>query len=155
MEPKRVSESRTTMTQLALPNDANTHGSVLGGRVMHLMDLTAAIAASRHCRRPVVTVSVDSVRFHYPVHVGEVMLIEAVVTRAFRTSLEIQVAVESENLRTGLRQRTTSAFLTFVALNDSGEPTAVPPLEPETEEEKRRFEAALERRARRLAAREE
>jgi len=122
---------------------------------MHLMDLTAAIAASRHCRRPVVTVSVDSVRFHYPVHVGEVMLIEAVVTRAFRTSLEIQVAVESENLRTGLRQRTTSAFLTFVALNDSGEPTAVPPLEPETEEEKRRFEAALERRARRLAAREE
>ncbi|HRR26878.1 MAG TPA: acyl-CoA thioesterase [Acidobacteriota bacterium] len=143
------------MTQLALPNDANTHGSVLGGRVMHLMDLTAAIAASRHCRRPVVTVSVDSVRFHYPVHVGEVMLIEAVVTRAFRTSLEIQVAVESENLRTGLRQRTTSAFLTFVALNDSGEPTAVPPLEPETEEEKRRFEAALERRARRLAAREE
>lgn len=143
------------MTQLALPNDANTHGTVLGGKVMHLMDLTAAIAASRHCRKPVVTVSVDSVRFHHPVRVGEVMLVEAVVTRAFRTSMEVQVTVQSENPRTGSRQKTCSAFLTFVAVDEHGKPTPVPPLVPETDEEKRRWELALERRRRRLAAAEE
>ncbi|GAB4238261.1 MAG: hypothetical protein Kow00109_12620 [Acidobacteriota bacterium] len=140
------------MTQLALPNDANTHGTVLGGKVMHLMDLTAAIAASRHCRKPVVTVSVDSVRFHHPVRVGEVMLVEAVVTRAFRTSMEVQVTVQSENPRTGSRQKTCSAFLTFVAVDEEGKPTPVPPLIPETDEERRRWELALERRKRRLAA---
>lgn len=137
------------MTELALPNDANTHGNVLGGKVMHLMDLAAAVAAFRHARRPVVTVSVDSVRFLHPVKVGEVMIFEAVVTRAFRTSMEVKVEVQSENVLTGERLRTCSAYLTFVAL-DGGRPCPVPQLVPENEEEQRRYEGALARREYRL-----
>jgi acyl-CoA hydrolase len=151
MKPKTVGDSRTTMTELVLPNDANTHGNVLGGKVMHLMDLAGAVAAFRHSRRPVVTVSVDSVRFLHPVKVGEVMLFEAVVTRAFRTSMEVKVEVHSENVLTGERLRTCSAYLTFVALDVSGHPCPVPALEPGSEEEKRRFEGALVRREYRLA----
>ncbi len=151
MESKRVAESRTTMTELVLPNDANTHGNVLGGKVMHLMDLAGAVAAFRHARRPVVTVSVDSVRFLHPVKVGQVMLFEAVVTRAFRTSMEVKVEVHSEDVLTGGRLRTCSAYLTFVALDDDGRPTPVPPLQPETEEEWRRYERALARRQYRLS----
>jgi len=138
------------MTELVLPNDANLHGNVLGGKVMHLLDLAGAIAANRHCRRPVVTVSVDSVRFLHPVKVGEVMLFDAVVTRAFTTSMETQVEVHSENLRTGERTRTCSAFLTFVAIQD-GKPVPINPLIAKTDEEKSRYEAALKRREQRLA----
>ncbi|UCF38473.1 MAG: acyl-CoA thioesterase, partial [Acidobacteriota bacterium] len=138
LEGKRVSESRTTMTELVLPNDANTHGNVLGGKVMHMMDLVAAIAAFRHSRKPVVTVSVDSVRFLHPVKVGEVMNFEAVVTRAFKTSMEIRVEVCSENLQTGDLLKTCTAFLTFVAITSLGRPSEVPPLIPQTEEEQRR-----------------
>ena len=150
-QPKSVADSRTTMTELVLPNDANTHGNVLGGKVMHLLDLAAAIAALRHCRKPVVTVSVDSVRFLHPVKVGDVMMLEAVVTRAFTTSMELRVQVWSENPLTGKRIKTCKAFLTFVALED-GEPAAVPPLEPSTPEERRRYEEAAERRELRLKA---
>jgi acyl-CoA hydrolase len=147
---KKVCESRTSMTEFVLPNDANTHGNVLGGKVMHLMDLAAAIAAYRHCRTQVVTVSVDSVRFLHPVKVGAVMMFEAVITRAFGTSMEIQVEVRSEDLITGEQRRTCSAYLTFVSINELGKPTSVPPLIPETEEEKLRFEGALLRREHRL-----
>lgn len=138
------------MTQLVLPNDANNYGSLLGGRVLHWLDLTAAIAAYRHCRKPVVTVSVDSVRFHHPVRVGQVVLLDAVVTRAFRTSMEVHVEVQSEEPLTGRRLKTCSAYLTFVAIDPSGQPTEVPPLEPETDEERRRFDRALRRREMRL-----
>jgi acyl-CoA hydrolase len=138
------------MTELVLPNDANTHGNVLGGKVMHLMDLAAAIAAYRHCSKQVVTVSVDSLRFLYPVKVGELMILEATVTRAFRTSLEIQVEVSSEDLLSGERKKTCSGFLTFVAIDKDGRPTAVPELIVETDEERRRFEEALARRRLRL-----
>ncbi len=139
------------MTQLVLPNDANTHGNVLGGKVMHEIDLTGAIAAFRHCRKPVVTVSVDSVRFLHPVKVGQLMLLEAVITRAFRTSMEVQVEVRSENPLTGVQKRTCSAYLTFVAIDTAGRPSAVPPLIPKNPEEERRSEAALKRREYRLA----
>ena len=150
MRGKKVCESRTSMTEFVLPNDANTHGNVLGGKVMHLMDLAAAIAAYRHCRTQVVTVSVDSVRFLHPVKVGAVMMFEAVITRAFGTSMEIQVEVQSEDLISGEQRRTCSAYLTFVSINELGKPTSVPPLIPETEEEKLRFEGALLRREHRL-----
>ena len=147
---KAVSDSHTSLTELVLPNDANVYGNVLGGKVMHLMDLAGAIAAHRHCRAPVVTVSVDSLRFLYPVKVGAVMLIDAIVTRTFRTSMEVQVEVRSEELLTGEQQKTCSAFLTFVAIDERGRPTSVPPLLPETDEEWERFDAAKQRRENRL-----
>ena len=150
LKGKKVQESRTTMTELVLPNDANTFGNVLGGKVMHLIDLVGAIAALRHCREPVVTVSVDSLQFLHPVKVGHLMTLEAIVTRAFNTSLEVRVEVSSEEPLTGITRRTCRAYLTFVALRDS-RPTPVPPLLPETDEELRRFEEASKRRAHRLA----
>lgn len=147
---RKVSDSRTSLTELVLPNDANTYGNVLGGKVMHLMDLAGAIAAHRHCRKTVVTVSVDSLHFLHPVRVGTLMLMEAVVTRTFKTSMEVQVEVKAEDLLTGEQKRTCSAFLTFVAIDEKGNPTSVPPLVPETDEEWRRYEAAQKRRERRL-----
>ena len=147
---RKVSDSNTSLTELVLPNDANTYGNVLGGKVMHLIDLAGAIAAHRHCRTTVVTASVDSLRFLHPVKVGALMLMEAVVTRAFRTSMEVQVEVKSEDLLTGQLRRTCSAFLTFVAIDKKCRPTSVPPLKPETAEEWERYEAAEIRRQRRL-----
>lgn len=147
---KGVADSRTSLTELVLPNDANIYGNVLGGKVMHLMDLAGAVAAHRHCRKTVVTVSVDSLRFLHPVKVGALMLMDAVVTRAFKTSMEVQVEVKSEDLLTGEQKKTCSAFLTFVAIDENGRPTSVPPLVPETDEEWHRFSAALDRRERRL-----
>jgi acyl-CoA hydrolase len=138
------------MTELVLPNDANTRGTILGGKVMHWMDMAGAIAAYRHCRKSVVTVSVDSLRFLHPVKIGELMLLEAVVTRAFRTSMEVLVEVRSEDLLTGESRRTCSGFLSFVAVDEQGKPTSVPPLIPESSKEKRRFEAAKARREHRL-----
>ncbi|MDA2928909.1 acyl-CoA thioesterase [Acidobacteria bacterium AH-259-O06] len=150
MKGKPVSESRTTMTEVVLPNDANTHGNILGGKVMHLMDLAGAIAAFRHCRMPVVTVSVDSLRFLHPIKVGQLVLLEANVTRAFTTSMEVEAQVFSEDPLSGNRIKTSTAFLTFVALDKDGRPTPISPLIPETEEEKGRYRAALRRRRRRL-----
>jgi acyl-CoA hydrolase len=149
-EGKRVSDSRTSITELVLPNDANTYGNVLGGKVMHLMDLAAAVAAHRHCRKTVVTVSVDSLRFLHPVKVGELMLMDAVVTRAFKTSMEVQVEVKSEDLLTGEQRRTCSGFLTFVAIDAKGRPTSVPPVIAQTDDELRRYGEAQDRRERRL-----
>ena len=150
MKGKPVSESRTTMTEVVLPNDANTHGNILGGKVMHLMDLAGAIAAFRHCRMPVVTVSVDSLRFLHPIKVGQLVLLEANMTRAFTTSMEVEVQVFSEDPLSGNRIKTSTAFLTFVALDKDGRPTPISPLISETEEEKGRYRAALRRRRRRL-----
>jgi len=150
MEPKAVAESRTTMTEVVLPNDANAYGFILGGKVMHLMDMAAAVAAWRHCRKPVVTVSVDSVRFLSPVKVGQLILLDAFLTRSFRTSMEVEVHVFSEDPLTGQRMKTSDAFLKFVALGEDDRPTEVPPVKPETPEELRRYEVAMERRRRRL-----
>ena len=147
---KRVAESHTTLTQIVLPNDANTLGNILGGQVMHLIDMTGAIAAYRHCRAQVVTVAVDSLRFLHPIRVGQLVVLDAFVTRAFHTSVEVEVEVFAEDPLTGKRTKTSTAFLSFVAVGASGRPIEVPSLLPETEEEKHRYREALRRRKRRL-----
>jgi acyl-CoA hydrolase len=148
-----VSASRTEMTELVLPQDSNLLGNILGGRVMHLIDVAGAIAAHRHCHRQVVTASVDQLDFLNPVRVGDLIILEAQVNRAFNTSVEVGVDVYSEDSTAGVRRHTTTAFLTFVALDEAGKPVPVPPLIVKTSEERRRFEEAGERRAARLQGR--
>jgi acyl-CoA hydrolase len=148
-----VSASRTEMTELVLPQDANLLGNILGGRVMHLIDIAGAIAAHRHCHRQVVTASVDHLDFLNPVRVGDLIVLEAQVNRAFRTSVEVGVKVFSEDSIAGARKHTTQALLTFVALDDAGKPAPVPALVVKTAEEKRRYREAGERREERIAAR--
>ena len=133
MEGKPVRESISEYSELALPNDANGLGNVLGGKVMHLVDLAAAMAAIRHARRPVVTASVDSLHFLHPVHIGQLIVLRSSVNRVFRTSMEVGVKVETETLMTGEKLHTCSAYLTFVALDENGKATAIPPVIPETE----------------------
>ena len=154
MTPGRpVRESASEYSDLALPNDANGLGNVLGGKVMHLVDLAAAIAAMRHARQPVVTASVDSLQFLHPVHIGELIIVRASVNRVFRSSMEVGVKVMTENLLTGAHMHTCSAYLTFVALDSDRRSMEVPPVIPESVDELRRFEQAGERRAYRLATR--
>ena len=141
------------MVQFVLPNDANTLGNVLGGMVLHWIDLAAAVVALRHCRTAAVTASIDQVSFLAPIKVGQVALISARMTYAGRTSMEIRVDVESENLQTGVRQQTSTAYLTFVAIDKKGQPIPVPPLRLETNEERREGGAAVARRTARLKAR--
>ena len=148
---KPVRESISEYSELALPNDVNALGNVLGGKVMHLVDLAAALAAIRHARLPCVTLSVDSLQFLQPVHSGELIVLRSSVNRVFRTSMEVGVKVTTENLLTGQRLHTCSAYLTFVALDQQGRPTPVAPVIPETDEEKRRYREAGERREYRLA----
>ena len=138
------------MAEIVLPNDANPLGNMLGGKVMHLIDIAASMSAMRLCRKPVVTVSVDSLDFRYPIKVGNMILLKASVNYTHKTSMEVGVRVESENPLTGKRYHTSSAYLTFVALNKRGKPTEVPAVVPETEEEKERFKAAELRRAYRM-----
>jgi acyl-CoA hydrolase len=153
MEAKAVRESVSEYSELALPNDANHLGNVLGGKVMHLVDLAGALAAIRHARTPVVTASVDSLHFIHPVRIGQLIVLRSSVNRAFRTSMEVGVKVETEDLMTGRKLHTCSAYLTFVALDRGGNAAAVPPVMPESEEEKRRYREAGERREYRLALR--
>lgn len=153
MQPKAVRESISEYSELALPNDANGLGNVLGGKVMHLVDLAGAMAAIRHARRPVVTVSVDRLHFLQPVHIGDLIVLRSSVNRVFRTSMEVGVKVTTEKLLTGEKRHTCSAYLTFVALDDHGNPMAAAPVVPETEEEQRRYREAGDRREYRLAMR--
>ncbi|SPE38649.1 Uncharacterized acyl-CoA thioester hydrolase TC_0822 [Candidatus Sulfopaludibacter sp. SbA6] len=153
MDGKPVRESVSEYSEVALPNDANGLGNVLGGKVMHLVDLTAALAALRHARKPVVTASVDSLHFIHPVRIGQLIVLRSSVNRAFHTSMEVGVQVETENLLTGEKLHTCSAYLTFVALDEKRKPTEVPPVIPETEEEQRRYHEAGQRREYRLALR--
>ena len=153
-EGKPVKDSVSEYAELALPNDVNKLGNIFGGKVMHLVDLAGAMAAIRHARLPVVTASVDSLQFLHPVHSGELILLRSSVNRAFRTSMEVGVKVITENLMTGERLHTCSAYLTFVALDANGKPTPVPCVIPETEEEKRRYREAGERREYRLLRRQ-
>lgn len=150
---RRVSESRTEMVEVVLPQDANVLGNILGGRVMHLVDIAGAIAAHRHCRSHVVTASVDHLDFRNPILIGELIVLKASVNRAFHTSLEVGVKVFSENVLSGERKHTTSAYLTYVAVDAEGRPIPVPPLVCETAEDRRRFRDALARRKTRLAHR--
>ncbi|MFC1484724.1 acyl-CoA thioesterase [Candidatus Neomarinimicrobiota bacterium] len=135
---------------MVLPNDANVLGNVLGGHVMHLMDMCAAMAAMRHCRKVVVTASVDHLSFHHPVKVGEIMILKASVNYADRTSMEVGVRIEAEQPLSGEKRHTSSAYLTFVALDEQGQPTRVPRVVPVTEKDKCRYEAARKRREDRL-----
>jgi acyl-CoA hydrolase len=147
---KPVSNSKVEMLEIVLPNDANTLGNILGGKVMHMIDVACAVAAHRHCRRPVVTASMDYLDFRHPVKVGELIIIQASVNRVFRTSMECGAKVLAENLSTGERKHTSSAYLTFVALDEKNRPVSVPPIIPETEEEKRRWREADIRREQRM-----
>lgn len=147
---RTVDHSRTEMLEVVLPNDANPLGNVLGGRVMHLIDMAGAIAAHRHSHSHVVTVSVDNLDFVYPIRVGQVILLRSHVTRAFRTSMEVEVNVYLEDYITGKRRQTSSAFVTYVAVGLEGRPTPVPRLIVRTVAEKRRYREALERRRQRL-----
>src|SRR6476661_7945204 len=136
-----------------MPGDANNMGHVFGGVIMAMMDKTAAIAAYRHCRAPVVTASVDRVDFREPIHLGDLVVMKASVNYAGRTSMEVGVRVEAEDLLTGRRRHTNSCYLTFVAVDRNGRPIEVPELLPETDAEQRRHRAAQERRRRRLEER--
>jgi acyl-CoA hydrolase len=153
MTPKAVRESISEYSELALPNDANGLGNVLGGKVMHVVDLAAALAALRHARRPVVTASVDYMNFLHPIKIGQLILLRSSVNRVFRTSMEIGVKVWVEDLQTGAVRHTSSAYLTFVALDPTGQTVPIPPVIPETEDEKRRYEEAALRRDYRLEMR--
>lgn len=152
-QSRTVRETQSEYTELCLPNDTNTLGNMLGGHVMHLVDLCGAIAAIRHAHTPVVTASVDQMTFLHPVRLGELVILKSQVNRVFRTSMEVGVKVWVENLHTREVRHTSSAYLTFVAVDTAGHRVVLPQVLPETEEEQRRYEQAAERREYRLAFR--
>ncbi len=148
--PRNVKDSFVELTELVFPNDANAIGNLFGGQLMHWVDICAAISATRHARRLCITASVDEISFLNPINVGEVVILNGRVNRAFTTSMEVGVEVYSENLYTGKRLRTNVAYLTFVAVDENRKPVPVPPIIPETDDEKERYDAALQRRTIRL-----
>lgn len=148
-----VSESTVEMTEIVLPEDSNPRGTVFGGRVLALIDKCAAIAAMRHARTEVLTVSVDSVEFRNPVRVGDVLVLRGRLNAAFKSSMEIEVEVHSEDPLSGERKLTTRAFVTMVSVDDDSRPAAAPGLETADDDERRRSTEAGERRRSRLAAR--
>ena len=150
LPPKRAAESATEMVQVVLPNDANPLGFILGGTVMHLIDIAGAIACHRHTRSLLVTAAVDDLQFLHPIKVGDLIILKSRVTCAFHTSLEAQVDVYSEETLTGEQKLTSRAYLTFVAVARDGARLPVPPLLVETDEERRVCSEALARRAARL-----
>ena len=153
LTPRPVHESQSEMTELILPNDTNALHGLLGGRLMHWMDIAAAMAAHRHSRHYVVTASVDHLDFVSSARVGNFIVLRSSVNRAFHTSMEIGVKVWSENYLLNTRSHVSSAFFTFVAVNREGSPQPVPQVIPETDEQKRRYEDAGRRREHRLAER--
>jgi len=138
------------MTELVLPNDTNTFGNLMGGRLMYWMDIAAALAAMKHCGTPVVTASVDNISFENPIKLGNVVHIEARVSRAFTTSMEVHMKVWGEDALHQYKYKSNEAYFTFVSLDPNGKPRPVPTLAPETAEEKKLFEGALRRRQLRL-----
>lgn len=151
MDGRPVRDSLSEIAEFALPIYANPLGYLLGGRIMHLVDLAAATAAMRHARRSVVTAAVDSMTFLHPIRIGQLVTLKSSVNRVFRSSMEVGVKVIVEDLRTSEIQHTNSSYLTFVALDDeTGKPVEVPPVLPESSDEHRRFAQALDRRAQRL-----
>jgi acyl-CoA hydrolase len=141
-----AAESQSEMTELILPNDTNTLGNLLGGRLMHFIDLVGAMAAYRHARTHVVTASMDHIDFIAPVHVGDLLILKSTVNRAFNTSMEVGVKVWVENTIAGTHRHVGSAYLTFVAVDSQGRRVPVPQLQPETDEEKRHYQDAGHRR---------
>jgi len=138
---KYPEDSATRMVEVVLPNDTNLLGNVLGGRVMHWIDIAGAVAARRHSRRPVVTASMDVLTFKHPIKLGEVAILEASLIYVGKTSMDVEVHVYSEEI-SGKKKQTSTAYLTFVALDDNGKPTSVPKLKLKTEEQKKKFKQA-------------
>jgi acyl-CoA hydrolase len=150
MKPKTPNESAIIMTELVLPNDTNVHGNLMGGRLMYWMDIAAALAAGKHCNAPVVTASVDNISFENPIKLGNVVHIEARLSRAFNTSMEVHLNVWGEDHTQQYKYKSNEAYYTFVALDPNRRPRPVPPLIAETEAEKALFDGALRRRQLRL-----
>jgi acyl-CoA hydrolase len=150
MQAKKTSDSYTIMTEVVLPNDTNVFGNLMGGRLMYWMDIAAAIAAQKHCNSPVVTASVDNISFENPIKLGNTVLIEAKVSRAFNTSMEIHLKVWGEDYTQQFRYKSNEAYYTFVALDPNRKPKNVPELKPENDEEQKLFDGALRRRQVRL-----
>src|SRR3982751_610371 len=150
MQVKKPSDSYTMMTEIVLPNDTNVFGNLMGGRLMYWMDIAAAIAAQRHCNAPVVTASVDNISFENPIKLGNTVHIEAKVSRAFTTSMEVHLKVWGEDFTQQYKYKSNEAYYPFVALDPNRRPRNVPQLAPETDEEKLLFEGALRRRQLRL-----
>ena len=148
--PKFPKDSHNIMSELVLPNDTNTLGNLMGGRLMHWMDIAAAIAAQKHCNRIVVTASVDNVSFKHSIKLGDVVTIEAKVSRSFNTSVEVRLDVWAENIPTGSRIKSNEAYYTFVALDQNNRTIPVPELLPETPEDMVLYDGALRRRQLRL-----
>ncbi|MDK2964127.1 MAG: hypothetical protein PWQ29_1521 [Verrucomicrobiota bacterium] len=153
MKGKRVEESRVSMAQMMNPPDTNAAGNVHGGEIMKLIDTAGGVAAIRHARTNVVTASVNHIDFHQPVFIGDLLRVKASLNFTGRTSMDVGVRVEAENCRTGAVRHISSAYLTFVALDDSGHPTEVPPLVLENEEDQRRYDEAKGRREIRFSKR--
>ena len=150
MKGKKPAESFTMMTEIVLPNDTNVFGNLMGGRLMYWMDIAAAISAQKHCNAPVVTASVDNISFENPIKLGNVVHIEARLTRAFNTSMEVHLKVWGEDLQRQFKYKSNEAYYTFVALDPNRRPQQVPPVITETEEEQRLYDSALRRRQVRL-----
>lgn len=150
MEPRNAAVSLTIMTEIVLPNDTNVFGNLMGGRLMYWMDIAAALSAQKHCNAPVVTASVDNISFENPIKLGNAVHIEAKVTRAFNTSMEIHLKVWGEDMTQQYRYKSNEAYYTFVALDPNRKPRTVPQLVPENDEEKKLFDGALRRRQLRL-----
>jgi acyl-CoA hydrolase len=150
---KPVRESWSDVSELMMPHHANNLGHVFGGVVLAMMDKAAAISAFRHCRLNVVTASIDRVDFREPIHIGDLVVMKASVNYVGRTSMEVGVRVEAEELMSGRRRHTNSCYLTFVAVDGNGRPIEIPDVIPETPDEQRRYEAAQQRRRRRLEER--
>jgi len=150
MQTKKASESKVEMTELVLPNDTNYYGNLMGGRLMYWMDVAAAMAAWKHCNAPCVTASVDNISFVSPIKLGNVVHIEAKVSRAFNTSMEIHIKVWGEDYTQQYKYQSNEAYFTFVALDPNGKPRKVPELVPESDDEKKIFDGALRRRQLRL-----
>lgn len=153
MQAKKVSDSMIEMRELVLPNDTNLLGNLLGGRLMHLVDIAGAMAASRHAQSIVATASIDSVDFNHPVRVGEMVILKARLTWVGKTSMEVLVEVCSENYMTGDMKFTNRAYLTFVSLGKDGTPQQVPQLALENDEQQREYQDAIKRRETRLSRR--
>ena len=151
MSPKKVGDSIMIMTELVLPQHTNQLGNLLGGQLMHWIDICAALCAAKHTQYVCVTASVDRIDFHLPVKLGQAVSLVASVNRVFKTSLEVGVKVFAESFKEGKRMHTNSAYLTFVSVDSNAKPVEALKVIPETEDEKRRFEEALQRRDARLA----
>ena len=150
LKPRKVIESRTVMTEMVMPNDTNPMGNLMGGNLLRWMDIASGICAGKHCEAHVVTASVDHVSFQKPIKLGDVITLEATVTRAFRTSVEIHVEVFANDIKGGNPRRCNHAYYTFVGMDDNGNPEPVPPVLPLTEIEQQRFDSASKRREMRL-----